>query len=81
MPATISHEEIETVVNRALSRIDGITKDPKPELYARDFKGERISYEMVVYVLDPLRAKRTKSDIIMKIQDEFMSSGRYILSE
>ncbi|HXZ24313.1 MAG TPA: mechanosensitive ion channel family protein [Methanomassiliicoccales archaeon] len=81
VPATISHEEIETVVNRALSRIEGITKDPKPELYARDFKGERIAYEMVVYVLDPLRAKRTKSDIIMHIQDEFMSTGRYILSE
>ena len=69
LPASVPHEEVERIVESALTKVDGLMKEPKPEVFAREFHGNHIIYEVHTYVLDAMKAKRTRSDLIAKIQE------------
>jgi small conductance mechanosensitive channel len=81
LPTSVPHEEVERMVQWAVSQVDGLMKDPKPELFARDFRGDHIVYEVHTYVLDALKAKRSRSDLISKIQESLHSDRRNLFIE
>lgn len=75
----VPHSRIEDIANDSVSRVEGISKEPKAELFARDFAGNRIIYELVVYGKDPHKDRRIRSDLIFALQDEFHGHDLTIL--
>jgi small-conductance mechanosensitive channel len=63
-------------VKRAVSKVDGLMKEPPPEVFARDFVGGRMKYQVTAYVFDALKAKKVRSDLIFSIQDELTSDEK-----
>jgi len=76
LPSRIRHEEVEALVKRALAKVDGLTKEPAPEIFARDMTGSKMKYQVTAYVFDALKAKRVRSDLIYRIQDEMASDEK-----
>ncbi len=76
MPSRIRHQEVEALVTRAVAKVDGLMKEPSPEIFARDMAGNKIKYQVTAYVLDALKAKRVRSDLISAIQDEMVSDEK-----
>jgi small-conductance mechanosensitive channel len=71
----ISHEQVESYVKEAISGIEGILKDPKPEVRAKEFNGHHIVYEVVIFTKDVHKDAQLKSKIITSIQDIFQTEG------
>lgn len=69
MPNSVPHAEVERMVEEAVQQVEGLMTEPRPEVFAREFKGDHIVYEVHTYVLDAMKAKRTRSDLIEKIQE------------
>ncbi|MDD1769904.1 MAG: mechanosensitive ion channel family protein [Methanomassiliicoccales archaeon] len=75
VPTSIPHSVVEEAILRAVEREDGLLREPKPEVLALEFHDDKIVYEVVVYVQDALKAKKVKSDLVVKIQDMLLSAG------
>lgn len=71
--SSVPHAEVERKVRVAVSRMEGLMKEPVPEVFAKDFVGEMIVYEVHAYVMDALKAKRTRSDLILHLREEFQA--------
>jgi small-conductance mechanosensitive channel len=71
----ISHEVVESYVKEALVGIDGVLKDPKPEVRAVEFRNHNIVYEVVVFTKDVQHDPQLRSKLIMRIQDTFQTEG------
>jgi len=69
------------MVDLAVAQVEGLMKEPKPEVFARDFRGDHIVYEVHAYVLDAMRAKRTRSDLISRIQESLHVDRRNLFIE
>lgn len=76
LPSRIRHEEVEALVKRAVTKVDGLMKEPAPEIFAREMTGSKMKYQITAYVLDALKAKRVRSDLLFSIQDEMASDER-----
>jgi small-conductance mechanosensitive channel len=76
LPSRIRHDEVEALVKRAVTKVDGLMKEPAPEIFAREMVGSKMKYQVTAYVLDALKAKRVRSDLIFSIQDEMASDER-----
>jgi small-conductance mechanosensitive channel len=76
LPSRIRHDEVEALVKRAVTKVDGLMKEPAPETFAREMIGSKMKYQVTAYVLDALKAKRVRSDLIFSIQDEMASDER-----
>ena len=76
LPSRIRHDEVERLVKRAVAKVDGLMKEPAPEIFARDLVGSRMRYQVNAYVLDALKAKRVRSDLIFSIQEELASDEK-----
>lgn len=76
LPSRIRHDEVEALVKRAVTKVDGLMKEPAPEIFAREMIGSKMKYQVTAYVLDALKAKRVRSDLIFSIQDEMASDER-----
>ncbi|MEM0448609.1 MAG: mechanosensitive ion channel [Methanomassiliicoccales archaeon] len=68
VPIMILYEDVEAMVKRAVNAVDGLMKEPAPILHAVDIHDGKIRYELNAYVLDALRAKKVRSDLIKSIQ-------------
>lgn len=77
----IPHKEVEEIVKKVVSELEGIAKDRKPEFYARDIIENRIVYDVVVYSRDPTKDREIRSNLIFKLQDEFHKKGYRLLFE
>ncbi len=75
VPASVPHGVVEEAIFRAVEKEEGLLKEPKPEVLAREFKEDRIVYEVIVYVQDALKTRRVRSDLVVKIQDMLLSAG------
>jgi small conductance mechanosensitive channel len=76
LPSRIRHDEVERLVRRAVAKVDGLMKEPAPEIFARDLVGSRMRYQVNAFVLDALKAKRVRSDLIFSIQEELASDEK-----
>jgi small-conductance mechanosensitive channel len=76
IPSRIRHDEVEMLVRRAVAKVDGLMKEPAPEIFARDLVGSKMRYQVNAYVLDPLKAKRVRSDLIFSIQEELANDEK-----
>lgn len=76
LPYRIRHDEVEALVKRAVTKVDGLMKEPAPEIFAREMTGSKMKYQITAYVLDALKAKRVRSDLMFSIQDEMASDER-----
>jgi len=76
LPSRIRHDEVEALVKRAVTKVDGLMKEPAPEIFAREMTGSKMKYQITAYVLDALKAKRVRSDLVFSIQDEMASDER-----
>jgi small-conductance mechanosensitive channel len=81
LPTSVPHDEVERMVQWAVAQVDGLMKEPKPEIFARDFHGDHIVYEVHTYVLDAMKAKRSRSDLISKIQESLHADRRNLFIE
>lgn len=77
----VPHGKVERILKRAAEQVDGITKDHKPELYAKDIKGNLILYDVVVFTNEAQKDRRIRSNLIFKLQEEFHKEGHKVLSE
>ena len=75
-PASVPHAQVEMMVANAIAKVEGLMKEPKPEVYARNFSNSKITYEVHSYVKDAMKAKRTRSDLIVIMQEEFSTDER-----
>jgi small-conductance mechanosensitive channel len=73
LPSKVPHAEVEQLVKRAVTKVDGLAKEPPPEIFARELVGSKMKYQVTAYVLDALKAKRVRSDLIFSIQEEMAS--------
>jgi small conductance mechanosensitive channel len=76
LPSRIRHGEVEQLVRRAVAKVEGLVKEPAPEIFARELVGSKMKYQVTAYVLDALKAKRVRSDLIFSIQDEMASDEK-----
>jgi small-conductance mechanosensitive channel len=67
--STIPHETVERTILKVTDALESLVKEPKPEILALGFHGDKIAYEIRVYVNSITNLERTKSDLIMNIQD------------
>jgi small-conductance mechanosensitive channel len=75
----ISHERVEAYVKEALARVEGILKEPKPDLRAVEIRGHNVVYEIVVFSKDVQRDPQVRSAIITQVQDIFQTEGHKTL--
>jgi small-conductance mechanosensitive channel len=71
----VPHADVQKCIMGAIEKVEGITRDPSPEVVARGFESDKIVYEVVVYTRDTLEGRRIKSDLIFRIQDAFRECG------
>jgi small conductance mechanosensitive channel len=76
LPSRIRHGEVEQLVGRAVAKVEGLVKEPAPEIFARELVGSKMKYQVTAYVFDALKAKRVRSDLIFSIQDEMASDEK-----
>lgn len=69
VPIEVSHVEVEGMVRRAVNAVEGLMKEPSPELFAMDIVGSKMRYEVIAFVLDAMKAKKVRSDLLLSIQD------------
>jgi len=76
LPSRIPHIEVEQLVKRAVAKVEGLAKEPAPEVFARELVGSNMKYQVTAYVLNALKAKRVRSDLIFSIQDEMSTDEK-----
>mgnify|MGYP005835647769 CR=1 FL=1 len=72
----VPHQKVEAMVREALEEVEGVLKDPRPELRAVEFKGDNILYEIVVFSRDVQADNAIRSKIIFRVQEVFQADGR-----
>jgi small-conductance mechanosensitive channel len=75
VPTSVPHGVVEEAILRAVEKEEGLLKEPRPEVLAKEFKDDKIVYEVVVYIPDALKARRVRSNLILRIQDMLLSAG------
>jgi small-conductance mechanosensitive channel len=75
----ISHERVENYVREAITGVEGILKEPKPDIRAVEVRGHNILYEIVVFSKDVQRDPQVRSMIITRVQDIFQTEGHKTL--
>ena len=70
--SSVPHETVERIILKVTDEMEGLVKDPKPEVLARSFHGDKIVYEVRVYANSLARLEQTQSDLVMHIQDALM---------
>ncbi len=73
---SIPYEEVVKTARTAFEEVDGILKDPKPEVLALETTGRNVRYEFIVYTKEVHRDREVRSDVITKIQEIFAAEGR-----
>jgi small-conductance mechanosensitive channel len=76
LPSRIGHSEVERLIKQAVAKVEGLAKEPAPEIFARELVGSKMKYQVTAYVMDALKAKRVRSDLIFSIQDEMTSDEK-----
>lgn len=71
-----SHAEVEAIVMRALTDLDGVLRSPRPALRATALRDGRIEYKVVVYSKDVEKDDLIRSEMIFRLQDAFFEKGR-----
>jgi small-conductance mechanosensitive channel len=77
----VPHGKVERILKRAAEQVDNVNKDHKPELYAKDVRGNHILYDVVVFTNEPMKDRRIRSNLIFKLQEEFHKDGHKALFE
>lgn len=72
--ANVPHELVERIVLKVTGEMDGLVKDPKAEVLARGFHGDKIAYEVRVYANDVTKLERVRSELVMNIQEALLSA-------
>jgi small-conductance mechanosensitive channel len=72
--ASIPHETLERIILRVTDGMEILVKEPKPEVLALGFHGEKIAYEVRVYVNSISKLEQTRSELIMNIQDAILAA-------
>lgn len=75
MSQEVQHEQVEEMITTAISRVEGISKDPEPQIFAKDLEGKLIVYELVVFGSDFHLDRKIRSDLIFASQEEFHKRG------
>ncbi|MFP4170084.1 MAG: mechanosensitive ion channel family protein [Methanomassiliicoccales archaeon] len=75
VPFEVPHAKVEDLIVRASGKVEGLIKDQRPRIYGKDFLGDRILYEVVVYTKEAQKNRRIRSSMILRIQEEFQKEG------
>ncbi len=74
VPSSVPHEIVERIILKVTAELEGLVKEPKPEVFARGYHGDKIVYEVRVYVNNIARLEFIRSDLITHIQDALLST-------
>jgi small-conductance mechanosensitive channel len=72
--SSIPHEKVERIILKVTDELEGLVREPKPEVFARSYIGDKIIYKVKVYVNNSTRLEYTRSDLITHIQDALLSA-------
>jgi len=78
---TIPNEEVHKVAKQAIEELEGILKEPKPEVFATEMRGKNIRYEVLVFTKEVHRDREVRSELITKIQEIFREEGYKVIYE
>jgi small-conductance mechanosensitive channel len=67
--SNVPHDTVERIILKVTDEMEGLVKEPKPEVLARGFHADKIVYEVRVYANSVTRLEQTRSDLVMRIQD------------
>ncbi|MFQ6012116.1 MAG: mechanosensitive ion channel family protein [Thermoplasmata archaeon] len=65
------HRKVEALLTEAAHLVEGILADPAPVVYAREIRGNAVSYQLWAYISDPAQMKQIKSELISRAQELF----------
>jgi small-conductance mechanosensitive channel len=69
------HMEVERLFLLAVTRLEGIEKEPSPSLRAISMAGNTILYEMMVFTSELKDVDHIRSELIFGLQETFHSAG------
>ncbi|HSV42423.1 MAG TPA: mechanosensitive ion channel family protein [Methanomassiliicoccales archaeon] len=72
----IEHSEVRRLIMDAITKLEGLVKDPAVQIIAVGFDGNSIEYQIIIHAVDPEAAEMARSDLILNLQKEFHNSGR-----
>lgn len=75
----VPHWKVESLLEEAAKRTEGVLPDPKPDVFAHRIEGNTVSYQLWAYITDPDEMKRAKSELIAKAQELFHEEGFKLL--
>ena len=73
--SSIPHETVERIILKVTDEMESLVKEPKPEIVALGFQGEKITYEVRVYINSVARLEQIRSDLVMHIQDALIAAN------
>lgn len=72
---TVPQADVNRLVNAAINRLSGLSKDVAPVVLAKGIDGNRIIYHVEVFTVDVNDIERTRSDLIVGLQEMFHGAG------
>jgi len=71
--------EVEDLLRRAASGIDGVKEVPAPRVLARSVGGGAVEYEVAGLVNSPAKKRQAESQLIFRVQDLCLAEGVRLL--
>jgi len=72
---TVPQADVNRLVNAAIGRLSGLSKDVVPVILAKGIEGNRIIYHVEVFTVDVNDIDKTRSDLILGLQEMFHGAG------
>jgi small-conductance mechanosensitive channel len=72
---TVSQADVIRLVNAAIARLTGLSKDVLPVILAKGIEGNRIIYHVEVFTLNVSDIDKTRSELILGLQEMFHGAG------
>ncbi|QLH75435.1 MAG: mechanosensitive ion channel family protein [Methanomassiliicoccales archaeon] len=75
MSFSTPHSEVEGLIEKALEKVGGLSKDIPPLIMVTDIDGDKMVYKVKVHTDDISIADKVRSDLLICIQEAFHQAG------
>lgn len=72
---TVPQADVNRLVNAAIARLSGLSKEVAPVILAKGIEGNRITYHVEVFTINVNDIEKTRSDLILGLQEMFHGAG------
>ncbi|OPY31007.1 MAG: Small-conductance mechanosensitive channel MscMJ [Methanomassiliicoccales archaeon PtaU1.Bin124] len=72
---SLPYAEVDKLVSAAIGKLNGLSKEVAPVILAKGLDGNKVTYEVEVFTLDVNDIERTRSELILGLQEMFHNAG------